>query len=45
MGRQLRIHRLKEFQVVDSLYFTFMEQKRKTMLMWLAVKTVDYLQK
>jgi len=24
---------LKEFQAVDSLYFTFMEKKRKTMLM------------
>ena len=34
---------LKEFQAVDSLYFTFMEQTRKVMLMLLAVKTVRYL--
>jgi hypothetical protein len=34
---------LKEFQAVDSLYFTFMERTRKITLMLLAVKTVGYL--
>jgi hypothetical protein len=42
MRRQLRIHRLKEFQVVGPLYFTFMEQTRTSVLMSLAVKTIGY---